>query len=120
MKKILMILVLLLGLGGAGAGYYLFYLKPQMDAEATKANSAGDATTQTEPQSPTSATEAKPEIMDFYVDAVTLGIREQPDLNAYPDVDKKLYRGDKVHLLEKKQGGDEFQITTFMKMEALK
>lgn len=104
MKKILMILVLLLGLGGAGAGYYLFYLKPQMDAEAAKANSAGDATAQTEPQSPTSAAEAKPEIMDFYVDAVTLGIREQPDLNAYPDVDKKLYRGDKVHLLEKKTG----------------
>lgn len=33
-----MLLVLILGLGGAGAGFYLFYLKPQMDAEAAKAN----------------------------------------------------------------------------------
>ncbi len=56
------------------------------------------------PAEPTPAIEAKPEIMDFYVDAVTLSIREQPDPNAYPDVDKQLYRGDKVHLLEKGMG----------------
>ncbi|EGQ9965479.1 hypothetical protein VCSRO209_1614 [Vibrio cholerae] len=103
MKKILMLLVLILGLGGAGAGFYLFYLKPQMDAEAAKANEVPETAPET-PAEPTPAIEAKPEIMDFYVDAVTLSIRDQPDPNAYPDVDKQLYRGDKVHLLEKKGG----------------
>ena len=34
MKKILMFVVLLLGLACAGGGYYIFYLKPQQDAEA--------------------------------------------------------------------------------------
>ncbi|KQA98755.1 hypothetical protein CGT92_02165 [Vibrio metoecus] len=104
MKKILMLLVLLIGLGCAGGGYYLFYLKPQMDAEAAKANAAAEIAPATEPTAPTPAAEAKPEVMDFYVDATTLGIREQPDTNVYPDVDKQLYRGDKVHLLEKKAG----------------
>ncbi len=104
MKKILMLLVLLLGLGGAGAGYYLFYLKPQMDAEAENAKLVNEVAPQSAPSVPTPAVAAKPEVMDFYVDATTLSIRDMPDLNAYPDVDKQLYRGDKVHLLEKKAG----------------
>lgn len=104
MKKVLMLMVLILGLGGAGAGYYLFYIKPQSDAEAAQAMNQETETVVEKPAQPTPAIEAKPDIMDFYVDAVILHIREQPDPNTYPDVDKQLYRGDKVHLLEKRAG----------------
>ncbi len=106
MKKWLMLVVLLFGLGCAAAGIYLFYLKPHMDAEAVDTNASRESVA--EPPLPTlsltPALEARPEVMDFYVSAVSLGVREQPDLSAYVDLNNLLYRGQRVHLLEKQSG----------------
>lgn len=103
MKKIIMFIILLLGLGGAGAGYYLFYYQPQQAGQQVKT----DDTDQSAGKS--SAADAgehsavsKPDVMDYYVDLPKLGIREAPSEEVY--VERFLYRGDKVHLYEKKAG----------------
>ncbi len=101
MKKILMVLFLILGIGGAAAGYYLFYYKPQQDL----------LNKESEPQEPVETeiqvddkpiADVKPELLDYYVEAEKLGIREAADKNAF--VERYLYKGDQVHLLEKKNG----------------
>ncbi len=101
MKKILMVLFLILGIGGAAGGYYLFYYKPQQD----KLNMANqkDAPVEVKKDKPELAiAEIKPELLDYYVDVEKLGIREAADREAF--VERYLYKGDKVHLLEKKNG----------------
>ncbi len=45
---------------------------------------------------------AKPLVNDLYVDLAKLGVREKPDAQAF--VERVLYRGDKVKILERKAG----------------
>ncbi len=101
MKKLLMVVFLLLGLAGAGAGYYLFYYKPQHELanQAAKTEENKDVVEESKPQS---IADLKPENMEFYVDVEKLGIREAANQDAF--VERYLYKGDKVRLLEKKNG----------------
>lgn len=103
MKKLLMVVFLLLGLAGAGVGYYLFYYKPQQEL-ANKASNVEEQTDKTEQEKPPTQTIAdlKPENMEFYIDVEKLGIREAASMDAF--VDRYLYKGDKIRLLEKKNG----------------
>lgn len=101
MKKLLMVVFLLLGVAGAGAGYYLFYYKPQQDL-ANQAAAVEDKADEKEEEKPQSIADLKPENMEFYVDAEKLGIREAASLDAF--VQRYLYKGEKVRLLEKKNG----------------
>lgn len=101
MKKILMVLFLILGIGGAAAGYYLFYYKPQQDLLNMESEQQ-EAVPQETNKDDTPIAEVKPEVMDYYVDVEKLGIREAADKNAF--VDRYLYKGDHVRLLEKKNG----------------
>lgn len=103
MKKLVMIVILLLGLGGAGAGYYLFYYQPQHQAEQDSASTReAPAQEGTESKPSTAVKEVPPEVWDYYVDLPKLGVREAPNEEAY--IERVLYRGDKVHLYEKKAG----------------
>lgn len=101
MKKIIMVLLLLVGIACAGGGYYIFYYKPQQDALALAAQ-------ESEPEAPKPvAKKAPPEpepepITDYYVNPAKLGVREQPDEQAF--IESVVYRGDKLHVLEKKDG----------------
>lgn len=97
-----MLLLLLVGIGCAGGGYYIFYYKPQQDALA---NQAADE----EPMVPLVTLEEEEEeapppapVTDYYVSPPKLGVREAPSYEAF--VESVLYRGDKVHILEKKDG----------------
>ncbi|WP_165313845.1 DUF4366 domain-containing protein [Vibrio ziniensis] len=101
MKKFLMVVFLLIGIVGAGAGYYLFYYKPKQELanQAAKVDEKNDEIEEGEPQS---IVEIKPENMEFYVDVEKLGIREAANLDTF--VERYLYKGDKVRLLEKKNG----------------
>lgn len=101
MKKLLMVVFLLLGVAGAGAGYYLFYYKPQQEL-ANQAAAVEDKADEKEEEKPQSIADLKPENMEFYVDAEKLGIREAASLDAF--VQRYLYKGEKVRLLEKKNG----------------
>ncbi|NAW69230.1 hypothetical protein CAG54_14345 [Vibrio sp. V27_P1S3P104] len=104
MKKTLMLFILMLGLAGAGAGYYLFYYKPQHEL-AQKENLPKDdpmLLEETKAQSDDLNVPILPEVMDYYVDATTIGVRESPEINAF--VHRLLYRGEKVYLYEKKSG----------------
>lgn len=101
MKKLLMVVFLLLGVAGAGAGYYLFYYKPQQDL-ANQAAAVEDKADEKEEEKPQSIADLKPENMEFYVDVEKLGIREAASLDAF--VQRYLYKGEKVRLLEKKNG----------------
>jgi len=101
MKKLLMVLFLILGIGGAAAGYYLFYYKPQQDLLNMPAEE--DKPVKLEPKDQqTPIASVKPEVLDYYVAEDKLGIRESADRDAF--VDRYLYKGDPVHLLEKKNG----------------
>ncbi|PNH86256.1 hypothetical protein C1M56_17155 [Vibrio diazotrophicus] len=101
MKKLLMVVFLLLGVAGAGAGYYLFYYKPQQDL-ANQTAAVEDKADEKEEEKPQSIADLKPENMEFYVDVEKLGIREAASLDAF--VQRYLYKGEKVRLLEKKNG----------------
>lgn len=101
MKKLLMVVFLLLGVAGAGAGYYLFYYKPQQDL-ANQAAAVEDKADEKEEEKPQSIADLKPENMELYVDVEKLGIREAASLDAF--VQRYLYKGEKVRLLEKKNG----------------
>lgn len=96
-----MVVFLLLGVAGAGAGYYLFYYKPQQDL-ANQAAAVEDKADEKEEEKPQSIADLKPENMEFYVDIEKLGIREAASLDAF--VQRYLYKGEKVRLLEKKNG----------------
>ncbi|WP_202408541.1 hypothetical protein [Vibrio tetraodonis] len=102
MKKILMFVVLLLGLACAGGGYYIFYFKPQQDAEA-----AAERERNKKPPKPIIGKQKEhrhpePEVTDYYVSPGKLGVREAPSYDAF--VESLVYRGEKLHILEKKNG----------------
>ncbi|MZI92979.1 MULTISPECIES: SH3 domain-containing protein [Vibrio] len=106
MKKMIMLLLLLLGLGGAGAGYYMFYYAPEHGSIFDMYISVGKKPEAAPPVNH-AAVEAKddmsnPEIMDYYVHDEMLPIRRQPVISSF--IEGHLYRGDKVHLLEKRSG----------------
>ncbi|KFI12615.1 MULTISPECIES: hypothetical protein [Vibrio] len=102
MKKILMVVLLLLGIACAGGGYYIFYLKPQQDAAAAAALMEENKEPPPEPVKEEVPPPPKPEVTDFYVSPPKLGIREYPRYDAF--VESVAYRGDKLHILEKKDG----------------
>ncbi|WP_244896773.1 hypothetical protein [Vibrio panuliri] len=103
MKKILMVVLLLVGIALAGGGYYMFFLKPEQDAAAKLAQQEVD-----KPEPVVKEETPKPvpipvvEKTDYYVSPEKLGVREHPDKSAF--IDSVLYRGDKVHVLEKRDG----------------
>ncbi|MGY3571901.1 hypothetical protein [Vibrio paucivorans] len=99
MKKVLMVLLLVLGLAGAGAGYYLFVWKPENEVMAP------EPMPEEEEEAPVMVEEEeapKPEVTEYYVSPPKLGVREYPDYDAF--VESVLYRGDKLTILEKKEG----------------
>ncbi|MCG9677375.1 hypothetical protein [Vibrio sp. Isolate24] len=102
MKKIIMVVLLLLGIACAGGGYYIFYLKPQQDAEAAAAMMEANKEPPPPPVKEEKAPPPKPEVTDFYVSPEKLGVREYPQYEAF--VESVVYRGDKLHILEKKNG----------------
>ncbi|WP_171748984.1 hypothetical protein [Vibrio sp. RE88] len=102
MKKILMVVLLLLGIACAGGGYYIFYLKPQQDAAAAAALMEENKEPPPAPMKEEAPPPPKPEVTDFYVSPPKLGIREYPRYDAF--VESVAYRGDKLHILEKKDG----------------
>lgn len=103
MKKIVMVVLLLVGVACAGAGYYIFYLKPQQEAEL-----ASQMTEEEEVVQPLNIIEEeeeeapKPPVTDYYVSPERLGVREHPNHDAF--IESVVYRGDKLHILEKKEG----------------
>ncbi len=101
MKKIVTIVLLLLGLACAGGGYYMFYWKPQQELE----NTPEEVEEVAPPVVPTVEKKPEPEPKpktDYYVNVERLGVREHPDYDAF--VESVLYKGDKLHILEKKDG----------------
>lgn len=105
MKKIIMSVLFLLGIVGAGAGYYMFYYAPSHGSIFDMYVTFGPKPEE-EPVDP-QVNQAQmdienPDIMDYYVDEATLPIRSKNDVNAF--IEGTLYRGDAVHLLEKKNG----------------
>ncbi|WP_174244275.1 hypothetical protein [Vibrio atypicus] len=103
MKKIIMAVLLLLGVACAGGGYYIFYYKPQQDAELAKLMAEQE---KVEPIAMVEEEEEqalpKPPVTDYYVSPDKLGVRESPDYDAF--VESVVYRGEKLHVLEKKDG----------------
>ena len=97
-----MVVLLLLGIACAGGGYYIFYLKPQQDAAAAAAMMEENKEPPPEPVKEEAPPPPKPEVTDFYVSPPKLGIREYPRYDAF--VESVAYRGDKLHILEKKDG----------------
>ncbi|MGF1910810.1 hypothetical protein L4C38_15335 [Vibrio kasasachensis] len=101
MKKILMVILLLVGIGLAGGGYYMFYLKPEQDA-AKLALQKPTPPIELGQSEPTPLPTPIVEKTDYYVSPEKLGVREMPDKSAF--IESILYRGDKVHILEKRDG----------------
>lgn len=105
MKKTLMLVLLVLGLACAAGGYYIFYFKPMQDAEEALLQAEGKTPAVSAPASTLMSTapaeESKP-VTDYYVNSERLGVRESPDHGAF--VESIVYRGDKLHVLEKKNG----------------
>ncbi|WP_428774442.1 hypothetical protein [Vibrio sp.] len=101
MKKILMLLLLLLGIAGAVGGYYIFYLKPQQDALQAE-QPEPIAMPETVPAASTPKSAEEKVTTDYYVNPERLGVREHPDYEAF--IESILYRGDKIHVLEQKEG----------------
>ncbi|NOH62537.1 hypothetical protein F0265_11490 [Vibrio sp. RE88] len=97
-----MVVLLLLGIACAGGGYYIFYLKPQQDAAAAAALMEENKEPPPAPMKEEAPPPPKPEVTDFYVSPPKLGIREYPRYDAF--VESVAYRGDKLHILEKKDG----------------
>ncbi|MEZ8100730.1 hypothetical protein [Vibrio bivalvicida] len=102
MKKVIMILLLLLGIGCAAGGYYIFYYKPQQDALAMKGAEEEEPITPIPLVEEEEEVEPLPSITDYYVSPPKLGVREAPDYSAF--VENVVYRGDKLHILEKRDG----------------
>ncbi|MEL7292276.1 MAG: hypothetical protein AAGJ78_14400 [Pseudomonadota bacterium] len=102
MKKVIMAVLLLLGIACAGGGYYIFYYKPQQDALAMQ------QAEEEEPVVPLPIVKDEPEPApeppktDYYVNPDKLGVREAPNYDAF--IESVVYRGDKLHILEKKDG----------------
>ncbi|KLN66853.1 hypothetical protein ZX61_02620 [Vibrio sp. VPAP30] len=97
-----MILLLLLGIGCAAGGYYIFYYKPQQDALAMKGAEEEEPITPIPLVEEEEEVEPLPSITDYYVSPPKLGVREAPDYSAF--VENVVYRGDKLHILEKRDG----------------
>lgn len=103
MKKILMVVLLLVGIGLAGGGYYVFYYKPAEDEAARLAELASKPLPPAVEQAAlTPAPLPIVEQTDYYVSEEKLGVRETPSKDGF--IESVLYRGDKVYVLEKKQG----------------
>ncbi len=105
MKKIVMLVLFLLGVGGAGAGYYLFVMKPEREAlEAANLAELERLKPKIQPQEP-KVEQADPEpepITDYYVNPAKLAVRTSPSEQGF--IESFVYRGDKLHILEKQQG----------------
>ncbi|WP_246335796.1 hypothetical protein [Vibrio marinisediminis] len=101
MKKILMVILLLVGIALAGGGYYMFYLKPEQDAAKLAEQQTPLPVEQSQPE-PMPIPTPVAEKTDYYVSPEKLGVREMPDKSAF--IESILYRGDKVHILEKRDG----------------
>lgn len=98
-----MIVLLLVGIGCAAGGYYIFYYKPQQDALALEAAAEEEETiTPLEIVEEEEATPVKKAVTDYYVSPPKLGVREMPNFNAF--VESVVYRGDKLHILEQRDG----------------
>lgn len=98
-----MVVLLLVGIACAGGGYYIFYLKPQQEAEL--ASQMQEAEPEPMPMEVVEEEEQeapKPPVTDYYVSPERLGVREAPNFDAF--VESVVYRGDKLHVLEKKDG----------------
>ena len=96
-----MVVLLLVGIGCAAGGYYIFYYKPQQDA----LNQMEEEPPAPEPimeLNPANEEPPKPEVTDYYVSPERLGVRESPNVDAF--IEGVVYRGEKVHVLEKKDG----------------
>ncbi len=96
-----MVVLLLVGIGCAAGGYYIFYYKPQQDA----LNQMEEEPPVPEPimeLTPANEEAPKPEVTDYYVSPERLGVRESPNVDAF--IEGVVYRGEKVHVLEKKDG----------------
>lgn len=102
MKKLIMVVVLLLGLACAGGGYYIFYLKPQQEAELLAQQETPTEMPEPSIEDRKPVKETKPPVTDYYVSPQRLGVREKPDKDAF--IESVLYRGDKLHVFEKKDG----------------
>ncbi|WP_418114397.1 hypothetical protein [Vibrio scophthalmi] len=103
MKKILMVVLLLVGIALAGGGYYVFYYKPAEEEADRLAKLASQPLPEVINQQPSlPVPEPIIEQTDYYVSPEKLGVRETPTADGF--IESELYRGDKVHVLEKKQG----------------
>lgn len=102
MKKIIMVVLLLVGIGLAGGGYYMFYYKPQQEAAMAEEEVDQPVMQPIQPPDDPQVVEEKPPVTDYYVSPERLGVRERPDANAF--IESVVYRGDKLHILEKKEG----------------
>ncbi|MEZ8826446.1 hypothetical protein AB6E04_18985 [Vibrio amylolyticus] len=101
MKKIIMILMLVLGLAGAGAGFYLFYWLP-MQEEQNMSSMVQEEVAPEKEEVAEEPVEMPKVITEYYVNTPKLGVREQPVYEAF--IESVLYRGDKVTLLEQRDG----------------
>ncbi|GLT20062.1 hypothetical protein GCM10007938_38450 [Vibrio zhanjiangensis] len=123
-----MFVLLLLGLACAGGGYYIFYFKPQQEAEEAAQREKNKKSSEPIVEKQKEHSPPKPEVTDYYVSPPKLGVREAPTYDAF--VESVVYRGEKLHILEKKngwgrisryyvyeEGGDE--IAEWVPMEAL-
>ncbi|MBA5760783.1 hypothetical protein H2O73_00375 [Vibrio sp. 404] len=96
-----MVILLLVGIALAGGGYYMFYLKPEQDAAKLAEQQTPLPVEQSQPE-PMPIPTPVAEKTDYYVSPEKLGVREMPDKSAF--IESILYRGDKVHILEKRDG----------------
>ncbi|WP_232055199.1 hypothetical protein [Vibrio taketomensis] len=101
MKKIMMVGLLLLGIALAAGGYYVFYFKPAQEVSAHNTTNAEAPVKTNVPVSPP-IPKPIPDVTDYYVSPAKLGVREHPEKDAF--IESVLYRGDKVYVLEKRDG----------------
>ncbi|EGU31973.1 hypothetical protein VII00023_07954 [Vibrio ichthyoenteri ATCC 700023] len=81
----------------------MFYYKPAEEEAARLAELAAQPpVVEVTQQAPSQAPEPIVEQTDYYVNPEKLGVREMPSKDGF--IESELYRGDKVHVLEKKQG----------------
>ncbi len=97
-----MILLLMVGIACAGGGYYIFYYKPQQDALASANAEEEEVVEESTPVEEEEVAPPKPEVTDYYVSPPKLGVRETPNHDAF--IESVVYRGDKLHILEKRDG----------------
>ncbi|QIA66100.1 hypothetical protein GT360_21665 [Vibrio astriarenae] len=103
MKKLLMIILLLLGVACAAGGYYLFIYKNDEVPDASIEEVAELEIVESEVQQPILDLEAeKPRIKEYYVAEPRIGVRESRVQEAF--VERELFRGEKVVVLEEKDG----------------